>query len=298
MQAKSYVAAEIASQPDCWRDAGKLAREVAHRLPRSGERIAVVGCGTSLFMAMAYSSLRESRGFGVTDAFPASEMPASRLYDRVLAITRSGTTTEILEVLDRKRSVVPTLVITGDSASPVVNCADDSIGLDFADERSVVQTRFATTTLALLRSSLGEDVEPLAVDAGHALERPIESFLLEADELTFLGRAWTTGLAHEAALKLRESSGSWTESYPAMEYRHGPISIAQQGRVTWMFGAPPDGLTEQVKATGAYFVADPELDPMADLVRVQRLAVARAAARNMDPDRPRNLSRSVVLEPS
>ena len=115
MQAKSYAAAEIASQPDCWRDAGKLAREVAHRLPRSGERIAVVGCGTSLFMAMAYSSLRESRGFGVTDAFPASEMPASRLYDRVLAITRSGTTTEILEVLDRKRSVVPTLVITGDS---------------------------------------------------------------------------------------------------------------------------------------------------------------------------------------
>jgi glucosamine 6-phosphate synthetase-like amidotransferase/phosphosugar isomerase protein len=34
---------------------------------------------------------------------------------------------------------------------------------------------------------------------------------------------------------------------------------------------------------------------MAELVRVQRLAVALAAARGLDPDRPRNLSRSVVL---
>jgi glucosamine 6-phosphate synthetase-like amidotransferase/phosphosugar isomerase protein len=37
------------------------------------------------------------------------------------------------------------------------------------------------------------------------------------------------------------------------------------------------------------------LDPLADLVRVQRLAVARAAARGLDPDLPRHLTRSVVL---
>ncbi|CAM5647385.1 hypothetical protein SALBM311S_07571 [Streptomyces alboniger] len=37
------------------------------------------------------------------------------------------------------------------------------------------------------------------------------------------------------------------------------------------------------------------LDPLAELVRVQRLAVAVAAARGLDPDRPRHLSRSVIL---
>jgi len=36
---------------------------------------------------------------------------------------------------------------------------------------------------------------------------------------------------------------------------------------------------------------------MAELVRVHRLALALARARGLDPDRPRNLTRSVILEP-
>jgi fructoselysine-6-P-deglycase FrlB-like protein len=39
------------------------------------------------------------------------------------------------------------------------------------------------------------------------------------------------------------------------------------------------------------------LDPLAQLVQVQRFAVATAAARGLDPDHPRALSRSVVLAP-
>ena len=38
-------------------------------------------------------------------------------------------------------------------------------------------------------------------------------------------------------------------------------------------------------------------DPLAELVRVQKLAVAVARARGLDPDRPRNLARSVIVAP-
>jgi fructoselysine-6-P-deglycase FrlB-like protein len=93
---------------------------------------------------------------------------------------------------------------------------------------------------------------------------------------------------------MREASQSWTESYPAMEYRHGPISIAAPGRVTWMFGAAPDGLREDVEATGAGFVQH-DRDPVADLVLVQRVALERARDRGLNPDNPRHLTRSVVL---
>jgi glucosamine 6-phosphate synthetase-like amidotransferase/phosphosugar isomerase protein len=62
-----------------------------------------------------------------------------------------------------------------------------------------------------------------------------------------------------------------------------------------MFGVPPAGLAEEVARTGATFFTSAELDPMADLVRAQRLAVELARARGIDPDRPRHLSRSVVL---
>ncbi|MGW4409911.1 SIS domain-containing protein, partial [Nonomuraea sp. NPDC004702] len=100
--------------------------------------------------------------------------------------------------------------------------------------------------------------------------------------------------AQEAALKMREASRSWTEAYPAMEYRHGPISIAGPGRVTWMLGTAPEGLREQVEATGGTFF-ESGLDPMAELVRAQRVAVARAFARGLNPDEPMHLTRSVIL---
>jgi fructoselysine-6-P-deglycase FrlB-like protein len=291
-----HVASEIASQPACWRQAHDLARSFGDRLPRAGERVAVVGCGTSLYMAMAYATLRESAGAGETDAFPASEFPAARGYHRIIAISRSGATTEILNLLDQARGRVPTVAVTADESSDVAGVAGDLIALGFADEQSVVQTRFATTTLALLRATLGHDLLALADDAEQALSRDLDPALTEADQITFLGRGWTLGLAHEAALKLRESAGAWTESYPAMEYRHGPISIAQPGRVTWMFGEPPRGLADEVAATGAWFETGDRLDPMAELVVAQRVGLAQAVNRGLDPDRPRNLTRAVVLD--
>ncbi|MEU6943013.1 sugar isomerase, partial [Streptomyces rubiginosohelvolus] len=46
----THVARELASQPDCWQRAADLAEGAAEQLPAAGERIAVVGCGTSYFM--------------------------------------------------------------------------------------------------------------------------------------------------------------------------------------------------------------------------------------------------------
>lgn len=291
---RTHVESEIATQPASWRRAAVLLPEIAPLLPEAGERVAVVGCGTSWFMAMSYAALRESAGQGETDAFTASEMPTGRRYDRVVALTRSGTTTEVLRVLDRLRDAkVPTVAITGVADVPVRQAADVSVVLDFADESSVVQTRFATTTLALLRAHLGHDVEALAVDAEKALGLPIDDHL-SASEITFLGQGWTVGLAHEAALKTREAAQFWAEAYPAMDYRHGPISIAEAGREVWSFGTPPTGLADEVAATGARFVTS-DLDPQAHLVLAQRVAVGLALDRGLDPDSPRHLSRAVEL---
>ncbi|HEY1178234.1 MAG TPA: sugar isomerase, partial [Phytomonospora sp.] len=126
------------------------------------------------------------------------------------------------------------------------------------------------------------------------LEAPLPG--VEAEQFSFLGSGWTVGLAQEAALKMREASRSWTEAYPAMEYRHGPISISTTTTATWMFGEAPEGLAAQVRATGGLWI-EGRLDPLAELVRAQRLAVAVAAARGLDPDRPRHLTRSVILAP-
>ncbi|MFB7512582.1 SIS domain-containing protein [Streptomyces sp. NPDC056144] len=299
----SRTAVEIASQPATWRQAARTLPQHAAALPRRGERVAVIGCGTSWFMALAYAELREAGGHGETDAFAASEFPYGRRYDRVVAITRSGTTSEVLAVLARLRGSIPTGALTADPATPVMDLADEVAVLDFADEESVVQTRFATTAIALFRAHLeAEDALPAGVrplaeaadDAERACAEPLDEAVLTAEQFTFLGTHWTYGLALEAGLKMREAAGGWTEAYPAMEYRHGPISITGPGRVAWGFGALPEGLADEVRKVGGT-VVESELDPLADLVRAQRLAVAVAEAQGLNPDTPRNLTRSVIL---
>ena len=79
----SYVREEIASQPAMWRRAAETARAEGARLPAAGQRVAIVGCGTSLFMAEAWAAARELAGQGETDAFTPTEAPPRR-YDVVV----------------------------------------------------------------------------------------------------------------------------------------------------------------------------------------------------------------------
>ena len=224
---------------------GRPGSRVAATLPRSGDRVAAVGCGTSLFVSQAYAALREAAGEGETDAFAASEAPAGRIYDVVMAISRSGTTTEVARLLERPWEGARSVAICGVDDTPVANAADDRIILGFADERSVVQTRFATGALALLRAGLGEDLEPIADDGERAIAADLPLDIGAFDHFVFLGRGWTVGLANEAALKMREASGAWAESYPAMEYRHGPISVAGSRSAVWPLGdVEPDLLND------------------------------------------------------
>lgn len=297
----AFMEEELVSQPEVWQRAVEQAR-AEQLLPADGKRIAVIGCGTSWFMAQSYAAARESAGKGVTDAFAASEAflnsnSADRQYDAVVAITRSGTTTEVLEILAELRGIVPTVAIIGDTSSPIVELADVVVGLPYADERSVVQTRFATTALVYLLTSLNIDVQQAIEDARDAVTAEVSRELLDAEQFTFLGTGWTVGLAHEAGLKMREAVQGWTESYPAKEYRHGPISIAAPGRVTWLFGNQPESLDADMAVTGALYITTAK-HPLAELARVHKVTLERARVRGLNPDLPRNLTRSVILDAS
>ena len=286
----SFVEEEIASQPACWRRAAALATRLSAALPAKGQRVAILGCGTSWFVAQAMASLREATGHGETDAFAASEAPLGRRYDSVITLSRSGTTTEVLAAAEALVGTT-TVAITADGSAPLAALTDRAIVLDFADERSVVQTRFATTVLALLRAHLGHALDLVAVDAEDALEAPLPE---TPSDVAFLGTEWRVGLAREAALKVREAAALPSEAHPAMEYRHGPISAAGRATLVWALGPLPGALAADVERTGARLERSTR-DPMAELVRVQRFAVRAALAAGRDPDDPPHLSRSVVL---
>jgi fructoselysine-6-P-deglycase FrlB-like protein len=294
MSESSVTEAEINSQPEIWAQAAARRAEWAELLPPSGARVLAIGCGTSLYIAQAFAARREALGQGETDAAPASEAPVGRGYDAVVTICRSGTTTEVLRTLAQVPAGVPTVALVGTADTPVTEVADATVLLDFADETSVVQTRFATTAINVLRAHVGDDLDPVIADGRTALSLPHPADPEKISQVVFLGTGWSAGLAQEAALKCREAAGAWTEAYLAMEYRHGPISAAGAGSLIWSFAPLPDGLEPLLAETGAaYEVAT--LDPVAELVRAQRLAVALAGAAGRNPDAPLHLSRSVVL---
>lgn len=285
---------EIKSQPAIWRAVLQRVDEARELLAAPGERLLFLGCGTSAFMAQSLAILREQAGLGESDWAYGSELPApDRHYDRVVAITRSGTTTEVLDALAALRGSARVVTICAVPGMPVEDLSDDVFVLAEADERSVVQTRFPTTLLVLARAAFGEDVSGLAAECEAALEVPLPD-VSRFDHYVYLGRGWSQGLATEAALKIREAAQAWAESYPALDYRHGPIAVAGERSLVWIFNPVPDGLVADVEAVGATVVTSTD-DPVVQLVIAQRIAVALAHHRGLDPDRPRHLSRSIIL---
>jgi fructoselysine-6-P-deglycase FrlB-like protein len=303
----SYLTEEIASQPVCWSAAIEMAGAAGSALPGPGERVAAIGCGSSLNVARCYAALREAAGQGETDAFPASEVPATRRYDRLVYISRTGTTTEVLDALRRAPRGTPTTAVTAAAEEALAREARDVVLLDFADERSVVSSRFVTSSIVLLRAHLAAspgvlptagisalDIRTLPAAAALEVSRPLPPDLAERAEFTFLGCGWAAAVAAEAALKLREASRTWAESYPAMEYRHGPISVSDEDTVVWALGEIPADLLADARRTGATVIAS-DADPLVALIGAQRLAAVLAGRKGIDPDQPRALSRSVIL---
>lgn len=291
----NVTAAEINSQPAIWRTAlSEHSARAAALLTMPGERVLVIGCGTSAFIAESFAALRESAGFGETDAAYASEPRPWRSYDAVIAISRSGTTTEVVAAIDALPDGVRVVAVTGVAGSPVAERAHEVLLLDFADEKSVVQTRFPSTFLLLARAAFGDDMSALPDQAERSLAEPLPVDVAAYEHFVYLGSGWTYGLAQEAALKIREAAQAWSESYPLLDYRHGPLAVADARTLVWMIGRVEQSLVADIQLTGATVVTSAH-DPLVELTKAQRLAVEIAAVRGLNPDEPRNLTRSIVL---
>jgi len=143
------------------------------------------------------------------------------------------------------------------------------------------------------------------------------------DNFYFLGRGISTATALEGALKLKEISYIHAEGYPAGESKHGPIALIEPG-YPCVFIAPMDethkhiiGNIMEMKARGAEIIAvidksDQDVLQLADtafkmpstpaiftpityIIPLQLFAYYVAVKRGVDPDKPRNLAKSVTV---
>jgi glucosamine--fructose-6-phosphate aminotransferase (isomerizing) len=161
-----------------------------------------------------------------------------------------------------------------------------------------------------------------SLEASSAIVERIARSLMTAHSLYVLGRGLGVALALEAALKIKEVSYLHAEAYPAGESKHGPIALVEQGYPVIFIATPPDELVdrlkgniEEMKARGAYTIvfsvvggdfaadtvvklpaADEILAPYALIPPLQLLAYRLAVLLGRDPDKPRNLAKTVTVE--
>ncbi|MCS7132407.1 MAG: glutamine--fructose-6-phosphate transaminase (isomerizing) [Nitrososphaeria archaeon] len=163
-----------------------------------------------------------------------------------------------------------------------------------------------------------------AIEISHDPIKSLAKKLADAKSIFFLGRGASYATAREARLKVMELSYIPCIAYPAGESKHGPISVIEEGYPVF-FIAPNDSTRKNVignmmemKARGAeiYCVGtegDQELRGISDwwlglpsihealspiiyIVPFQFLAYYLAIERGHDPDKPRNLAKSVTVQ--
>ncbi len=251
MTAGEYTRSEIASQPEVWRQTlekmdSQWADLAAQVDGLSGRPWIAIGCGSTHYLAMHAAAVLRAAGVRAS-AYPSSELvyfPQAHLPEDfvLLAISRSGTTTETLWAMDAYRKQHPDgkmITITCVPDTPMIEKADITLLSEYAREISVAQTRSFTSMVlmaqvlaALLSGDRGRferlNTLPAALEA--MLERglPAAETLgrdLSLDRFFYLGNAAFYGLACEAMLKTKEMTVSWSEAYHTLEFRHGPMSV-------------------------------------------------------------------------
>lgn len=261
------------------------------------------------------------------------DAPGQRIL--LVAFSRSGETTETLLAVEQHQALgQPALGLTCRSNSPLARQCQAALAMEEAGEEAIPQTR-AFTSLYLaaqyLAGLVADDqhylasLERLPALAEDLLERSAEpiSQLAQAgwERIFYLGSGPYYGLACEGALKIKEMALTWSEAYHFTELRHGPLALMDGDTLVVGLLSDTAARVEQpiladARELGGLTLALAE-QPPANLARytiglqsglpelargplyvlpLQLLALARAQAARLDPDRPRHLQQAVVLE--
>lgn len=239
-----------------------------------------------------------------------------------LVISQSGRSPDILtSIAFAKEAGAFVVAMVNDAASPAAQAADAYIPLHAGPELAVAATKSYIASLSAivhLVAEWGQDdalLEALAqagdhIKAAFALDWSLMGeALLQAKSLFVIGRGLTFGIAHEMALKLKETSALHAEAYSAAEVRHGPMAIVEAGFPVIMI-APMDvaaasfpALSEEFAARNAKVFASggqfpgaielptqtglhPLIAPMCQVSSFYACAEALARARGRNPDSP------------
>lgn len=331
-----FTRAEIISQPEAWAQALDVVN--ASSLPKAAdyEMVLFTGCGSTYYLSLAAAALYQELTERAARAVPGGELLLnSQNYmtstkTLLVAISRSGTTTETVKAVEKFKSEKRGNVVVISSYDEVLSrLADVNIVIDKGQEESVAQTRsFASMYVAVTAFCARMAGRHDLLSAMHSLpklgERLIgkyESFAKEIgenlnfDRFYFLGSGIRYGLACEVNLKMKEMTLTHSEPFHFLEFRHGPMSMVNENTVVVGMLSDTNRVHEakvlaEMEELGGTVASLGESDANVEfesgipesvrsvlyLPVLQLMAFHRSLAKGLNPDRPANLTAVVKLD--
>ncbi len=253
----------------------------------------------------------------------------------VVAVSQSGETADVLEaVKTAKKKGARVVAIVNVVGSTLTRLADYSIMMNAGPEICVLSTKSYTSQLAIIimlafalsgKTSDGKElIEKVAalvpdiIDENKEKLKELASMLKDKHDIFLIGRNSDYATALEGALKIKEVSYIHAEGFAGGELKHGTIALIEQGTPVIAFvsehikqltlsnamevksrGAFVIGVAQENNEVFDYFIKIPELgigNLILMIIPIQILAYYLAVFRNLDPDKPRNLAKSVTVK--
>ncbi len=327
---------EIKSQTAAWSEA--VERVSAAWLPRAEDygQVLFTGCGSTYYLSLAAAALYQDLTGRPARAVPGGELWLNpRIFlsqgrTLLVAVSRSGTTTETLQAAERfKADHWGEVLVISNYDEALSRVADVPIVIESGQEESVAQTRsFASmyvAAAAMCARMAGQDSLVSAMQRLPSVgERLIEKYEAYAQEIGqdldlerfyFLGSGIRYGLACEMNLKMKEMTLTHSEPFHFLEFRHGPMSmVSEHTLVTGLLSDANRSREAQVltdmEVMGARTLSLAEFgahvsfaSSLPENVRgvlylpvLQLTAFYRSLAKGLNPDRPTNLTAVVKLD--
>ena len=291
---------------------------------REFKSISVVACGTAMHAGLVGKYIIESIARVPVTVDIASEFryrnPIVGEGDLVIIISQSGETADSLAAMRLAKQ-------KGATTLAIVN-AQLSVMYLFAFELALAKETVSEAECKRLVSALLKMPEAVkyVIETTEEKCKYVATKLITTDSLLYIGRGLDYALSMEGSLKLKEVSYIHSESYAAGELKHGTISLIEDGMPVISVATQSDLIAKtisnivEVKSRGAmnilvcseacartledgiadYVIKVPQTDellmPISAVVPLQILAYYTAVNKGNDPDKPRNLAKSVTVE--
>ncbi len=297
---------------------------------KKGYRIMFTGCGTAYYCCLASTYLLaeehiESQAFGSYELLPF--LPFINDKTILIAVSQSGETADTLEAVKQaKKKGAFIISILNARGSTLERLSDMVFSIGAGPEIAVVSTKAFTAQLATIQALFSRSKDMKNV-LDNWLNQETESTILSLSKKTInqehayaIGKHINYPAALEFALKLKETSYIHAEAFSSGELKHGVLTLIQKGTPCFVLTAN-DNVSKEVlssamelKSRGGtiigigpkngeefdYWIKTPDMGKeysiYFNVIVGQLLGYFLGIGRGTDPDKPRNLAKSVTVK--